>query len=162
MIRLLSRGTWSFCRSPNSAHAEGAPRLHHEGALFSPACGRGKFAWRHAEKSRCLRSARTLYTRNCGVCVRSALGGCPRSGQKKQIAPLFLRRPCRSCFLKSCFAKYQIFRKRGGVFFVRQSSCQCNAKGMAVPGARDVMTFPSTTTSSVSGAAPISLSSMPG
>ncbi len=50
--------------------------------LFSPACGRGKFAWRHAEKSRCLRSARTLYTRNCGVCVRSALGGCPRSAEK--------------------------------------------------------------------------------
>ena len=48
------------------------------------------------------------------------------------------------------------------VFSSVRSSASAIAKGMAVPGARDVMTFPSTTTSSVSGAAPISLSSMPG
>lgn len=54
--------------------------------------------------------------------------------QKKQIAPLFLRRPCRSCFLKSCFAKYQIFRKRGGCLFVRQKLCQCNRKGDGCSG----------------------------
>ena len=67
-----------------TARMQKAARLHHEGHLFSPACGRGKSAWRHAEKSRCLRPARTLYTRSCGVCVRSALGGCPRSGRKNR------------------------------------------------------------------------------
>lgn len=36
-----------------------------------------------------LRSARTLYTRNCGVCVRSALGGCPRSGRKNRLLLFF-------------------------------------------------------------------------
>lgn len=57
-----------------------------------------------------------------------------REAAEKQIAPLFLRRPCRSCFLKSCFAKYQIFRKRGGCLFVRQKLCQCNRKGDGCSG----------------------------
>ena len=30
-----------------------------------------------------------LYTRSCGVCVRSALGGCPRSGRKNRFLLFF-------------------------------------------------------------------------
>ena len=29
------------------------------------------------------------YTRSCGVCVRSALGGCPRSGRKNRFLLFF-------------------------------------------------------------------------